>query len=104
MNEKTVSIKYGLLQIIQQRSKVLLFMFLSLIALSQQNNKARVFVLSDIEAYPDDTQSLISFLTYPNQWDIGLVIVTTSIHQQIKVAPESIFKVLDTYKKINSIF
>ena len=107
MNEETVSIKYDLLQIIQQRSRVFLlvvFMALSSIVLSQQINKVKVIVLSDIEADPDGTQSLVRFLTYSNQWDVDGLIATTSIHQQIKVAPESIFKVLDTYKKINPIF
>ncbi|HET6722889.1 MAG TPA: nucleoside hydrolase-like domain-containing protein, partial [Chitinophagaceae bacterium] len=56
-------------------------------------------VLTDIEADPDDTQSLIRFLLYSNQFDVEGLIATTSIHQQTRVAPESILKILDAYKK-----
>src|SRR5580700_9185536 len=65
-----------------------------------QEKKHRVVVLSDIEADPDDTQSLIRFLTYCNQWDVEGLIATTSIHQKARVAPESIQRVLDAYGKV----
>ncbi|MEP7319667.1 MAG: DUF1593 domain-containing protein, partial [Panacibacter sp.] len=67
---------------------------------AQTSKKPRVLVLSDIEADPDDTQSLIRFLLYSNQWDVEGLIATTSIHQQARVAPESILKVLEAYKKV----
>lgn len=67
---------------------------------AQTDKKQRVLVLTDIEADPDDTQSLIRFLLYSNQWDVEGLIATTSIHQQTRVAPESILKILDAYKKI----
>ena len=62
--------------------------------------RPRVVVLTDIEADPDDTQSLIRFLTYCNQWDVEGLIATTSIHQKTRVAPESILRVLDAYGKV----
>src|ERR1700730_15955471 len=65
-----------------------------------QARKHRVVVLTDIEADPDDTQSLIRFLTYCNQWDVEGLIATTSIHHQTRVAPESIQRVLDAYGKV----
>jgi len=68
--------------------------------MAQINQRLRVLVLSDIEADPDDTQSFIRFLLYSNQWDVEGLIATTSIHQQTRVAPESILKVLDAYKKV----
>jgi hypothetical protein len=67
---------------------------------AQLVEKRRVVVLTDIEADPDDTQSLIRFLLYCNQWDVEGFIATTSIHQKTRVAPESILKVLDAYKKV----
>jgi hypothetical protein len=67
---------------------------------AQVSQKLRVLVLTDIEADPDDTESLIRFLTYANQWDIEGLIATTSIHQKKRVAPESILKVLEAYKKV----
>ncbi len=82
-------------------SVLLLILFcIPVLTSAQANKKLRVLVLSDIEADPDDTQSLIRFLTYCNQWDVEGLIATTSIHQQTRVAPESILKVLDAYKKI----
>src|SRR5690242_11707065 len=81
-------------------SLLLLMLLLSFVAIAQTNKKLRVLVLSDIEADPDDTQSLIRFLLYSNQWDVEGLIATTSIHQQARVAPESILKVLDAYRKV----
>jgi hypothetical protein len=65
-----------------------------------QEKKLNVIVLTDIEADPDDTQSLIRFLTYANQWNVEGLIATTSIHQKTRVAPESITEVLDAYQKV----
>ncbi len=62
--------------------------------------KLRVLVLTDIEADPDDAQSLIRFLTYSNQWDIEGLVATTSIHQKNRLAPESIHRILNEYKKV----
>lgn len=70
----------------------------NILIFSQQNK--RVTVLTDIEADPDDTQSLIRFLTYSNQWDVEGLIATTSFHQKNRVAPESILRVLEAYQKI----
>lgn len=67
---------------------------------AQVVHKVRVIVLTDIEADPDDTQSLIRFLLYSNQWKVEGLIATTSIHQQHRVAPESILRVLAAYKKV----
>lgn len=79
----------------------LLVMFtFPLITFSQSGKKLRILVLTDIEADPDDAQSMIRFLTYSNQWDIEGLIATTSIHQKTRVAPESILKILDAYKKV----
>ena len=86
------------------KTTVLTFLLLtSLIAsdvFAQTGKKPRVLVLTDIEADPDDTQSLIRFLLYSNQLDVEGLIATTSIHQQTRVAPESILKILDAYKKV----
>src|SRR5678809_764814 len=56
---------------------ILLTSFISITAFAQPEKKLRVLVLTDIEADPDDTQSLIRFLTYSNQWDVeGLIAVS----------------------------
>lgn len=81
-------------------SVIVLTLFLPVAASSQVNHKLRVLVLTDIEADPDDSQSMIRFLTYSNQWDIEGLIATTSIHQKTRVAPESIQEILNAYKKV----
>jgi hypothetical protein len=58
----------------------------------QSNPQNRVLVLTDIEADPDDTQSLIRLLLYTNEIDIKGIIATTSCWQQSRIAPESIEK------------
>src|SRR6185312_6905902 len=78
---------------------VLLWLFMPS-ALAQSSKKLRVVVLTDIEADPDDSQSMVRFLTYCNEWDVEGLIATTSIHQKTRVAPESILKVLDAYEKV----
>ncbi len=84
--------------------KTLVFMFLSLAVLStvsaQQTLKHRLIVLSDIEADPDDSQTLIRLLLYSNQIDIEGLIATTSVHQKTRVAPETIRKIIDGYNKV----
>ncbi|MBS1705294.1 MAG: DUF1593 domain-containing protein [Armatimonadetes bacterium] len=64
--------------------------------------KSRVFVLTDIEADPDDTQSLVRLLLYSNVFDIEGLVATTSIHQKDRVAPESIHRVIDAYAKVSA--
>lgn len=78
---------------------ILMCFFSSWIADAQQERK-RVIVLTDIEADPDDSQSLIRFLLYSNQWDVEGLIATTSIHQKNRVFPESIHKILGAYKLV----
>jgi hypothetical protein len=60
----------------------------------------RVIVLTDIEADPDDSQSLIRLLLYANQIDIQGFIATTSVHQPGKVVPETIHRTLDAYGQV----
>ncbi len=69
-------------------------------AQADQNN--RVIILTDIEADPDDTQSLIRLLLYSNVIDIKGLIATTSTHQKTNVHPESIRKVIQAYGKVQA--
>ena len=76
-------------------------LFISVAVTAQSHlNKLRVLVTTDIEADPDDSQSLIRFLLYSNQWDVEGLIATSSIHQKTRVAPESILAILKSYNKI----
>lgn len=73
---------------------------LSISLSAQPQPKLRVLVLTDIEADPDDAQSLVRLLTYANQWDTEGLIATTSIHQKQRVAPETIHQILDAYATV----
>jgi hypothetical protein len=82
------------------RSFALLVLLALTFGAEAQPQKNRVIVLTDIEADPDDSQSLVRFLTYCNQWDVEGLIATTSIHQKTRVAPETIVKILTAYGKV----
>ncbi len=64
--------------------------------------KNRVIVLTDIEADPDDTESLVRLLLYSNVIDIKGLIATTSTHQKNNVHPESIERVIRAYGKVQA--
>jgi Protein of unknown function (DUF1593) len=66
----------------------------------QSSVKNRLIVLTDIEADPDDSQTLIRLLLYSNEIDIEGLIATTSVHQKARVAPETIRKIITGYGKV----
>jgi len=68
----------------------------------QQTAKNRMIVLTDIEADPDDSQTLVRLLLYSNHIDIEGLIATTSVHQKTRVAPETIIKIINGYEKVHS--
>lgn len=69
-------------------------------ALGVDQPKQRLIVLSDIEADPDDSQSLVRLLLYANQIDIEGLVATTSTHQKARIAPESIQAIIDAYGSV----
>ena len=87
-------------RLIHQFAIVLFGLLVSTKLVAQYQPKLRVLVLTDIEADPDDSQSLVRFLTYANQWDVEGLIATTSIHQKQRVAPETIHQIVDAYGKV----
>lgn len=66
----------------------------------QLNPKNRVVILTDIEADPDDTQSMIRLLLYSNEIDIEGIIATTSCWMPNAVHPQSIIKLVSAYEKV----
>ena len=62
--------------------------------------KQRLIVLSDIEADPDDSQSLVRLLLYANQIDIEGIVATTSTHQKSLIAPETMHTIIDAYGQV----
>jgi hypothetical protein len=61
-----------------------------------------MIVLTDIEADPDDAQTLIRLLLYANSIDIKGLIATTSVHQKTNVYPASINRIIHTYGKVQA--
>lgn len=59
--------------------------------------KPRLFVLTDMGADPDDTQSLVRLLLYANEIDIEGIAATTSMPQKTRVTPELVHEVLRAY-------
>lgn len=88
----------------RHRLQVCCFHFALLLALvvgaAAQAAKPRVIVLTDIENEPDDTQSMVRFLVYSNQWDVEALVATTSVHQRTKTASASIRNVVSAYGKV----
>ncbi len=75
--------------------------FLTFCSLSgQTEHKNRVIILTDIEADPDDTQSLVRLLLYTNEIDVKGIVATTSCWHKTMVNPESIRKVVRAYEKV----
>jgi hypothetical protein len=66
----------------------------------QMNQKHRLIVLTDIEADPDDTQSLVRLLLYSNEIDIKGLIATTSCWHKTMVNPESLKRIVQAYDKV----
>lgn len=64
------------------------------------HDRHRVVVLTDIEADPDDTQSLIRLLLYANEIDIEALVATTSIWKQSEIKPESIRAIIERYGEV----
>lgn len=77
-------------------SLVLLFLTTTVFSLE----RPRVVVLTDIENEPDDAMSMVRFLTYANQFEIEGLVATTSIHQQSRVAPQRIRRIVEAYGKV----
>ncbi|MBI1934022.1 MAG: DUF1593 domain-containing protein [Ignavibacteriales bacterium] len=78
----------------------ILFVLISQSLYSQNVEKHRVIILTDIEADPDDTQSLVRLLLYSNEIDIKGIIATTSCWLKSKVNPESIKRIINAYDQV----
>jgi len=67
---------------------------------AQVNQKNRVIILTDIEADPDDSQSMVRLLLYSNVIDLKGLVATTSVWKKTSIAPESIKKIIQAYGKV----
>jgi hypothetical protein len=69
-------------------------------ASAQSSRPNRLIVLTDIEADPDDTESLVRLLLYSDVIEIQGLVATTSTHQRTSVFPDSIRRVIQAYGKV----
>jgi hypothetical protein len=60
-----------------------------------------MIVLTDIEADPDDTQTLVRLLLYSEGIEIQGLIATTSTHMRTSVHPDSIRAVIRAYARVH---
>lgn len=81
---------------------LILLYFLSCINVfaSEKMEKQRVIILTDIEADPDDTQSMVRLLLYSNEIEIKGLVATTSTHMKNSIHPSTINKVIGSYEKV----
>jgi len=83
-----------------KRLRFLLWIAALSVCLPAEGHPARLVVLTDMGADPDDQQSLVRLLLYSNQIDIEGIIATTSCWQQNRVRPELIASILDAYARV----
>jgi hypothetical protein len=62
--------------------------------------KPRVIVLTDIGNEPDDSESLVRFLLYTDQFDVEGLVATTSVWQRDRVRTDLIAERIDAYEAV----
>lgn len=62
--------------------------------------KTRILILSDIGNEPDDSQSLVRFLLYSNEFDVEGIVATTSTWLRDKVNTPMIHERIDAYERV----
>ncbi|KAH6952112.1 hypothetical protein DER45DRAFT_577585 [Fusarium avenaceum] len=63
-------------------------------------SKPRTFILTDILNEPDDTQSLIRYLLYANEFDTRGIVACTSVWLKDKTHPEEITRLVGVYDTV----
>ena len=83
-------------------SRIILFLLIinSNSVRSQEIEKTRLLVLTDIENEPDDAQSLVRLLCYANHFEIEGLVATTSTWMRKEVADWRIHEIVDAYAKV----
>lgn len=63
-------------------------------------HRPRLFVLTDIENEPDDTQSLVRLLVHSSRYEIEGMVATTSVWLPDRTAPQKIHQVVAAYAQV----
>ncbi|MDE2112450.1 MAG: DUF1593 domain-containing protein [Alphaproteobacteria bacterium] len=72
----------------------------STLASSAERARPRVIVVTDIGNEPDDSESMVRFLVYSNEFDVEGLIATTSTWLRHAVRPEMIAERIHAYGKV----
>lgn len=62
--------------------------------------KPRIFILSDIANEPDDSESLVRYLVYSNQFQNEGLVAVTSTWLKDQVRPDLMLETIDAYAKV----
>jgi hypothetical protein len=81
-------------------SRLLLLALLLPCVATADDQRPRLFVLTDIENEPDDAQSLVRLLVHSNQYRIEGLVATTSVWLPNRTAPERIHRIVDAYAAV----
>jgi hypothetical protein len=65
-----------------------------------QGERSRVLVLTDIGNEPDDSQSMVRFLLYTNEFDVEGMVATTSTHLKERVNTRMITERVEAYGQV----
>src|SRR5690606_448892 len=77
------------------------FICLALIApVFAEDQRPRLFVLTDIENEPDDAQSLVRLLVHASRFRIEGLVAVTSVWLPDRTAPQRIHQLVDAYGKV----
>jgi len=63
-------------------------------------SKPRIFILTDMLNEPDDSQSLVRYLLYANEFDTRGICATTSTWLRSSTHPEEIRRIITAYGKV----
>lgn len=66
--------------------------------ITSTTQKPRIFILSDTLNEPDDSQSLVRYLLYSNEFQTEGIVATTSTWLPNKTHPEAIRKIIRAYR------
>lgn len=62
--------------------------------------KPRVLILTDITNEPDDSESLVRYLLYSNEFDTRGFVACTSTHMRSRVSPQEIKSIINGYGEV----
>ena len=65
-----------------------------------QEGRRRVLVLTDMGNEPDDSQSMVRFLLYTNEFDVEGLVATSSTHLKDRTNPQMIAERVEAYGKV----